>query len=127
MSLMKIKNIILKSMIKKPVTKNYPEIPADFYERTRGHIEADPEICVFCGICAKKCPSGAIETDRVNKTWIIDRYRCIQCNCCVECCPKKCLYMQNTYTVPSASKAKDIYKKTALNEPEVDKSTEAAG
>jgi ech hydrogenase subunit F len=46
--------------------------------------------------------------DRPGKTWTIDRLRCIQCNFCVEVCPKKCLSMENQYTAPMTSRGTDV-------------------
>ena len=49
--------------------------------------------CVYCTLCAKKCPVGAITVDRENKTWSIDRSACIKCGQCINNCPKKALSM----------------------------------
>ena len=51
------------------------------------------EGCVFCTLCAKSCPNGAITVDRANKEWDIDTSLCAQCRICVNKCPKKCLTM----------------------------------
>ncbi len=42
--------------------------------------------CVKCGLCAKKCPVGAIPKDNPNLT---DKTKCITCTRCVEVCPQK--------------------------------------
>ena len=47
------------------------------------------DLCVFCTLCAKKCPQEAITVDRPNKTWTLDREKCISCGLCAENCPKK--------------------------------------
>jgi formate hydrogenlyase subunit 6/NADH:ubiquinone oxidoreductase subunit I len=47
--------------------------------------------CVFCGICAKKCPQEAIIVDRGEKKWEVDDDKCTRCGLCVEACPKKSL------------------------------------
>ena len=47
--------------------------------------------CVYCTLCAKQCPEGAITVDRANKTWEIDREKCTLCGICVDACPKKSL------------------------------------
>lgn len=49
--------------------------------------------CVYCTLCAKNCPNGAITVDRANKTWEIDTDLCVQCGICISKCPKKCLTM----------------------------------
>ena len=54
-------------------------------------VNCDKDNCVFCGLCAKKCPQEAITVDRANKAWSIDRDKCVQCGVCVDGCPKKAL------------------------------------
>ncbi|OHD55743.1 MAG: hypothetical protein A2Y33_13970 [Spirochaetes bacterium GWF1_51_8] len=46
----------------------------------------------------KKCPSYAIDVDKTEKTWRLDRIKCISCGSCTDWCPKKCLHLQNAYT-----------------------------
>ena len=50
-----------------------------------------PSKCVYCTICAKKCPAGALEVDRTAKTWKLDEDLCIGCGNCYEVCPKKAI------------------------------------
>lgn len=56
-----------------------------------GKPHSDPEKCVYCTLCAKKCPVGAIEVDRANKTWVLDAEKCVGCGTCADACPKKCI------------------------------------
>lgn len=49
------------------------------------------DACVYCTLCAKKCPEGAITVDRENKTWAVDDSKCTKCGTCVSACPKKAL------------------------------------
>lgn len=107
MATFKIGKVVLGSLFKKPATKMYPVVPAEWKERTRGHIRIEGENCIACGICAKKCPTGAIEVDRTERTWAIKRMQCIQCGECVDSCPKKCLFMEPEYTEPGTEKVVD--------------------
>ena len=50
--------------------------------------------CVFCTICAKKCPAEAITVNRAEKTWEVDDDKCTRCGLCVEACPKKSLTIE---------------------------------
>ncbi len=103
---------IFSSLFKKPATISYPLQPKVNMERTRGHVENEIEKCIFCGICKKRCPTGAIDVIKgdPDSTWSIERFQCIQCNCCVEVCPKKCLIMDNTLTEASYTLTKDVQK-----------------
>ena len=124
MGLFSIGNMVMRSLFGKPATLMYPVVPREFTPNTRGHISIDIETCIFCGICNKKCPTGAIEVSRADKKWEIERLRCIQCNCCVEVCPKKCLKMEGSYTSPSTGSIRDIFVQAP--KPEVPKAEPAA-
>ena len=50
--------------------------------------------CVYCTLCAKKCPQEAIAVDRAAKTWALQEEKCVGCCICVSGCPKKCLQMK---------------------------------
>lgn len=79
----------------KPATPAAPsETPAvEVKPRDDGKPVSDPSRCVYCTLCAKKCPAGAIEVDRANKTWKLDDKKCVACGTCAEACPKKCIIM----------------------------------
>jgi len=109
----------MRSLFRKPATLMYPVVPRDYPERTRGHIAIDIEACIFCGICSRKCPTDAIDVDRNAKTWTIRRMSCVQCSCCVEACPKKCLLNEAAYTAPDVVKIVDVFEKaTEAEKPE---------
>lgn len=113
MSLFTFAKTELSNLFSKPATQLYPQQPKVYPERTRGHIENDLAVCILCGMCQRKCPTGAISVDRTGKTWSISRFSCIQCGSCVESCPKKCLSMKQTYTTPGAEKKTEVYRKPA--------------
>ena len=119
MANLKIGKMILRSLFKKPATLMYPIQPREWTERTRGRIEIEIDDCIFCGICARKCPTDALTVDRDAKSWAIARMGCIQCSCCVEVCPKKCLVNEAGYTTPDMEKIIDTFVKTPEPEPEL--------
>ncbi|MDR1247101.1 MAG: 4Fe-4S binding protein [Clostridiales Family XIII bacterium] len=63
------------------------------------------DTCIYCGICAKKCPQDALKVSRAKKNaetgelegeniWSVNRDECILCGICVEACPKKSLTIE---------------------------------
>ena len=106
MSVINFSKTILHNLFSKPATRMYPHIPREYPERTRGQIGITIEDCIFCGICQKKCHTGAIEVVRETKNLSINRFGCIQCGECVGVCPKKCLTMLQTYAEPNALKTR---------------------
>lgn len=91
MSVFPLTKVSIKSLFGKPATAMYPVVPKVYNPNTRGMITNNLEECNFCGLCQKRCPAGAIEVCRPDKTWTIDPLRCISCNFCVELCAKKSL------------------------------------
>lgn len=108
MKLLQFTKTAIGNLFAKPVTRSYPFVPRKYPERTRGQIGIEIEVCIFCGICARKCPTGAITVKRADKSWAIERFGCIQCGYCVQVCPKNCLIMLQDYTEPSQGKTIDV-------------------
>ena len=48
---------------------------------------AESRICIFCGLCAKKCPTSAITVVGGRLSYEIEK--CTNCGICVKICPKK--------------------------------------
>lgn len=109
----------LRSLFKKPETVLYPfeEKPAP--EGLRGHIAIDISSCIMCGICQKRCPTGAITVDKPNETWSINRFDCIQCQVCVRECPQHCLMSEPQFTKPAPIKTVTACEKPAPTEEEL--------
>lgn len=57
-----------------------------FYDRMRQtkHLHV-LEPCLSCGLCANRCPIGAIEMQEGKPVWIQDR--CVMCLSCLHHCP----------------------------------------
>ena len=64
---------------------------AEVKPRDDGKPVQAPSKCVYCTICARKCPAGALTVDRAAKTWVLDEDMCVGCGTCAESCPKKAI------------------------------------
>jgi len=111
MSILSMSKTLFKNLFHGPYTTGYPFKPKVNFERTRGSIKIAVDDCIFCGICEKRCPTGAIKVDKSKTSWSIERFKCIQCSYCCEVCPKKCLKMDNQYTSPEYEKSRDEFIK----------------
>lgn len=120
MKIMNFTKTVMRNLFSKPATRAYPFVVRQYPERTRGQISIHIDDCIFCGLCAKKCPTNAITVDRVQKSWSIERFGCIQCASCVENCPKKCLHMLTAYTQPAPKKYEDRYVQPAAENEEME-------
>ncbi|GAB4574932.1 MAG: hypothetical protein Kow0077_23930 [Anaerolineae bacterium] len=90
---------IIESTFKRPATERYPferrRTPTQF----RGRLLWTRDNCTGCGLCAKDCPSNAIEVivlDRKAKRFVFNYAvdRCLFCAQCVHSCRQGCLEMQ---------------------------------
>ncbi len=111
MSVMSMTKTLFKNLFHGPYTVLYPIKAKDKFDRTRGKIEISIDDCIFCSMCQRRCPTGAITVDKAKTSWSIEPFSCIQCGYCTEVCPKKCLHMNNQYTTPSDKKTRDEFVK----------------
>ena len=72
MRLFSIFKDILGNLVKGPVTRNYPAEVRDPFPGERGKLVIDEKACIFCGMCAKKCPANALTVTRQPKEWKFD-------------------------------------------------------
>jgi ech hydrogenase subunit F len=96
--------LALRWALAKPSTTRYPFEPRRALAGSRGSLVFTKDNCVYCTVCAKKCPTGALTVIRAQKQWAIDRLRCITCGYCIDACPKKSLTLATDHMVPTVTK-----------------------
>ena len=109
MGYFEMSKLALKWALKKPPTSRYPFEPRKVIAGSRGRLVFTKDNCVYCNVCAKKCPTGALVVDRKEKKWVIDRLRCITCGYCVEVCPKDSLNMTEDHGKPFVNKEREFF------------------
>ncbi len=83
----------LRNLVSRPVTRRYPTETRPHFAGTRGTLEFDIDTCVFCGLCARRCPTVALTCSREDRYFAIEQLRCIACGVCVDLCNKDSLRM----------------------------------
>ncbi|MEU0738390.1 4Fe-4S binding protein [Streptomyces sp. NPDC006134] len=102
--------VTLRTMTKKTVTEQYPDVQPDLPPRSRGVIGLFEENCTVCMLCARECPDWCIYIDSHKETIpaatpggrersrnVLDRFAidfslCMYCGICIEVCPFDALF-----------------------------------
>jgi ech hydrogenase subunit F len=108
MAYLEMTKLALKWAVSKPATSQYPFTPRAALAKSRGRLVFTGDNCIYCNVCAKKCPTDALVVHRKEKQWIIDRLRCITCGYCVEVCPKKSLSLVTGHEGPKVTRDREI-------------------
>jgi ech hydrogenase subunit F len=109
MAYFEMSSLALKWVFAKPATSRYPFEPRRALPGSRGTLVFSKDTCVYCTVCAKKCPTGALVVNRAQKKWTIDRLLCITCGYCIEACPKKSLSLSTPHATPAVTKDRESY------------------
>ncbi|GAA4483852.1 NADH-quinone oxidoreductase subunit I [Actinoallomurus oryzae] len=101
--------VTLRTMTRRSVTRQYPEVQPDLPPRSRGVIALLEENCTVCMLCARECPDWCIYIDSHKETLpapeggrprarnVLDRFAidfalCMYCGICIEACPFDALF-----------------------------------
>ena len=102
--------VTLRTMTRRSVTDQYPEVQPELPPRSRGVIALLEENCTVCMLCARECPDWCIYIDSHKETLpaaepnarartrnVLDRFAidfslCMYCGICIEVCPFDALF-----------------------------------
>ncbi len=109
----KILKLILKNLLSKPATIQYPFEPTPIEEDARGRHYADLSKCTGCSLCALDCPADAIEMKPIPEGYVVPKinprklfpvinyFRCVYCYRCVSVCPVQAYTTSSEYRLAS--------------------------
>jgi formate hydrogenlyase subunit 6 len=104
----------LRNLVKRVFTRKYPKEKPILPHGFRGKLLHYPDRCIYCGLCAKYCPSNCITVDAKKKVWKHDVGQCLFCSQCVETCrelPKKdALAMGVDYELATRDRKKLVWE-----------------
>jgi ech hydrogenase subunit F len=96
---------VLSNLVTPSATRLYPaehrQLPA-----YRGTLDVDLASCVFCGACARACPSDCMKVDIKASTLETDPFACVYCGMCVDACPTDALAMRPHHAAVAAEKTR---------------------
>ncbi len=102
--------VTLRTMTRRSVTAQYPDVKPELPPRSRGVIALIEENCTVCMLCARECPAWCIYIDSHKETIpatteggrerqrnVLDRFAidfslCMYCGICIEVCPFDALF-----------------------------------
>ncbi|MFL6070287.1 MAG: NuoI/complex I 23 kDa subunit family protein [Actinomycetes bacterium] len=108
--LLKGLSVTLRTMTRRSITEQYPDVKPELPPRSRGVIALLEENCTSCMLCARECPDWCIYIDshkevipapesggRERTRNVLDRFAidfalCMYCGICVDVCPFDALF-----------------------------------
>jgi len=109
----RILSLILRNLVTKPATIQYPYQPTPVEPDFRGRHYADLTKCTGCTLCKIECPADAIEmkpipegyeVPKINPRRIypeVNYFRCVYCYRCVTVCPFDAYIVTSEYRLAS--------------------------
>ena len=125
--------VTLRTMTRRSITRQYPEVQPDLPPRSRGVIALFEENCTVCMLCARECPDWCIYIDSHKETVpaegggrprvhnVLDRFAidfalCMYCGICIEVCPFDALFWSPEFEYAEYDIAELTHEKERLRE-----------
>lgn len=107
-------------LVSRPATVCYPRERLTLPPGFRGRPRLDVDRCNGCGLCARECPSEAIDllalAEKVKRpAFYFDR--CTFCGVCAELCPRDAITMSAVFELAAGSR-EAFYEPPVLPVPE---------
>ena len=106
-------NRILEKATSNKLSK--PSVPGNrpYKKAGTGMVPKADSSCTSCGLCAQKCPAGAISANTPGTT---DKSKCISCMRCVSICPVQARKVSRLMTMIAAAAIKKACSVEKANE-----------
>ena len=83
--------------------------PLDFWS-SNFHAMVETDLCEGCGVCEKRCQTGAVSVSEKGQPAVVDLNRCIGCGLCVPACPEKAISLvKKTTEVKPPETREDLF------------------
>src|SRR5271157_3921250 len=105
---------ILKNLFTGYATRMYPVQIREPFENARGHVVFLDDQCTMCGVCALRCPSVAITTNKEKNELAFYPLRCIVCEVCVQACPSDTIELIYKWRSSLYDKPVELHKSVRL-------------
>ena len=118
LGVLKSMSTTFRTMMRKPVTIQYPTVHREIPERNKGFplllwdFDVDEPFCTGCHACERACPvecmtvvmkdnprhaAGESKRRKIIDEFWIDYARCMRCDICVEVCNFEAIAMNNSW------------------------------
>ena len=101
---------ILKNLVSKPATVNYPFVKPEPLPATRGALTWDMNKCDECQDCERVCPSMAIKVLPEQKKVEYQPFKCLFCFLCIDNCMQQAITNSTTLAAPGYEKRVEVFE-----------------